>query len=90
MAESEIDRYGRILIPKHVRERLGLEDRTRIEITIRGQEVVLRPKHSDLEEDIQRLEAFLREEAPKAFVNEPTEEDSKWLSMEYCLRKIGL
>jgi AbrB family looped-hinge helix DNA binding protein len=90
LAESEIDRYGRILIPKHVRDRLGLGEKTSMEVTIRGQEVVLRPINRDLEGEVQRLGDFLREKAPRAFVNRPKEEDSKWLSREYCLRKIGL
>lgn len=90
MAESEIDRYGRVLIPKAVRERLGLSDKTLLEISVRGQELVLRPKHKELDEAVHQLVAFLRDQAPRGFVNPPSEGDSKWLSREYCLRKIGL
>jgi len=90
LASAELDRYGRVLIPREVRERLGLKPKTPLEVTVRGREVVLRVKDVDLDREVERLAAFLEREAPEPFVNEPSKGDSKWLSRDYCLRKLGL
>ncbi|MFQ6095975.1 MAG: AbrB/MazE/SpoVT family DNA-binding domain-containing protein [Candidatus Bathyarchaeia archaeon] len=90
MARVEIDRYGRILIPREVRERLGLKPKTPLEVAVRGSEVVLRVKNADLDAEVKELATFMEREAPEPFVNEPSKGDSKWLSKEYCLRKLGL
>ena len=85
-----IDKYGRILIPKDVRERLGLRPGTTLELLVKGNEIVLRPFYVDLERRVKEVAEYLAREAPKAFVNVPRRGDSKWLSREYCLRKLGL
>ncbi|MEM2123099.1 MAG: AbrB/MazE/SpoVT family DNA-binding domain-containing protein [Candidatus Bathyarchaeia archaeon] len=85
-----IDRYGRVLIPKEVRERLGLEPNTALELIVKGGEIVLRPRSMDLEGRIDELSEYLMREVPEAFVNEPRGGDSKWFSRSYCLRKLGL
>ncbi|MBS7646132.1 MAG: AbrB/MazE/SpoVT family DNA-binding domain-containing protein [Candidatus Bathyarchaeia archaeon] len=85
-----IDRYGRVLIPKEVRGRLGLKPNTALELIVKGGEIVLRPRSLDLEGRIDELSEYLMREAPEAFVNEPCGGDSKWLSRSYCLRKLGL
>ncbi len=90
MAIVEIDRYGRVLIPREVREMLGLKPKTPLEVIVKGTEVVLRVKNTDLDGEIRELAAFLEREAPEPFVNAPSRGDSKWLSKRYCLRKLGL
>jgi len=85
-----IDKYGRVLIPKEVRNRMGLKPGTTLDIAVRGDEIVLKPRDVDLEKRIEELEEFLEREAPKAFVNPSYRDDSKWFSRDYCLRKLGL
>lgn len=85
-----IDKYGRVLIPKEIRDRLGLVPDTTLDLFVRGDELVLRPRNLDLERRVEELAEFLSRETPKAFVNPPTGGDSKWLSRDHCLRKIGL
>ena len=41
--ETTVDRFGRIVIPKRVRESLGLSPGTKMEIESVGDEVVLKP-----------------------------------------------
>ena len=85
-----VDKYGRVLIPREVREKLGLKPNMTLDLLVRGNEIVLRPRNLDLEGKINELSEYLMREAPKAFVNKPREGDSKWLSRSYCLRKLGL
>jgi len=90
LAEAQIDKYGRILIPKEIRERLGLKPETSFEVTVRGSEIILRMKNTDLDKEVEELAAFLEREAPKPFMNKSSRGDSKWLSERYRLRKLGL
>jgi len=90
LAIAEIDRYGRVLIPKEIRERLGLKPNTPLEVSVKGREIVLGMKNTDLDGEIRELAAFLEREAPEPFVGAPSKGDSKWLSRRYCLRKLGL
>jgi transcriptional pleiotropic regulator of transition state genes len=85
-----IDRYGRVLIPKEVRERLGLEPSTVLDLIVRGEEIVLRPRNPSLERKVDELSEYLTREAPEAFVSKPEGGDSKWFSRRYCLKKLGL
>jgi AbrB family looped-hinge helix DNA binding protein len=41
--ETTIDRFGRVVIPKHVREALGLEAGESLVIEKRGEGILLRP-----------------------------------------------
>ncbi|MEM3078496.1 MAG: AbrB/MazE/SpoVT family DNA-binding domain-containing protein [Nitrososphaerales archaeon] len=85
-----IDKYGRVLIPKEIRGRLGLKPNMALELIVKGNEVILRPRSLDLERRVEELSEYLAHEAPEAFVNELREGDSKWLSKKYCLKKLGL
>ena len=90
MAESKVDRYGRVLIPKDVRRKLGLELGGPVELQIRGRELVLRRIDTELDERVRVWTDGLRRGSPRAFLIGVREGDSKWLSREYCLRKLGL
>lgn len=85
-----IDKYGRVLIPKEIRDKLGLKPGTTLDIIIRGNELILRPHDVKLEQKVRELEEFLNRETPKAFVKPLHRGDSKWFSEDYCLRKLGL
>ena len=90
MAKSKVDGYGRVLIPKEVRNKLNLCEGDIVEISVKGQDLILRKSNVDLERRVQVwAEAVLRS-APKPFVAEVRVGDSKWLSRGYCLRKLGL
>ena len=85
----KVDRYGRIVIPKEVRERLGIRENSELTLEVREEEIVIRVEKGDLEKRVDELVEFLRNNAPKAFVSEVEEED-KWLTRAYSLEKIGL
>ena len=85
-----IDKYGRVLIPKEIREKMGLRPGATLHITVRGDEIVLKPRSIELERRVKELKEFLERETPKAFMNPPNRGDSKWFSEDYCLRKLGL
>lgn len=90
MAETEVDTYGRVLIPKGVREKLGLKSGTSLQMTVKGSELILRIRDVKLEKRVDELAEYLEREAPKPFVSEILREDSKWFSRRHCLRKLGL
>ena len=41
--ETTVDKFGRIVIPRRVRESLGLRPGTKLELELFGDEVVLKP-----------------------------------------------
>ncbi len=41
--KTTLDRFGRVVVPKDIRDRLGLRPGTEVEIDEKGSEVVLRP-----------------------------------------------
>ncbi len=41
--KTTLDRFGRVVVPKDIRDRLGLRPGTEIEIDEKGNEVVLKP-----------------------------------------------
>ena len=84
-----IDKYGRILLPKEVRERLGIHKNSELILSVGEDEIVIRVQRESLEKKVNDLIEFLRNNAPKAFVFE-VEEDEKWLTRRYSLEKIGL
>ncbi|MFQ6077491.1 MAG: AbrB/MazE/SpoVT family DNA-binding domain-containing protein [Candidatus Bathyarchaeia archaeon] len=90
MAKSRVDRYGRVLIPKEVRRKLGLDSGEPVELRIRGRELILRRFDKELDERVRDWADGLRRASPGAFITEARGGDSKWLSREYCLRKLGL
>jgi AbrB family looped-hinge helix DNA binding protein len=45
--ETTVDRFGRIVIPKRLREDLGLRPGTRLEIEAAGEELLLKPVHEE-------------------------------------------
>jgi len=82
-----VDRYGRIVLPKKIRDQLGIRENTELTLDVRDDEIVLRVWRDDLNERVNELIEFLRSNAPKAFVSE-VREGEKWLTN--WLEKIGL
>ena len=84
-----VDRYGRIVLPKEIREKLGIHENSELTLSVREDEIVIRVRREDLEKKVDDLIEFLKNNAPKAFVSE-VGEDEKWLTRKYSLEKIGL
>ncbi|ADC66522.1 transcriptional regulator, AbrB family [Ferroglobus placidus DSM 10642] len=84
-----VDRYGRIVLPKEIRERLGIHENSELTLSVREDEIVIRVQREDLEKKVDDLIEFLKNNAPKAFVSE-VEEEEKWMTRKYGLEKIGL
>ena len=84
-----VDRYGRIVLPKEVRDMLGIREDSELTLSVRDDEIVIRIERSDLEKRVDDLIEFLENNAPKAFVAE-VREGEKWMTRKYGLKKIGL
>jgi len=84
-----VDRYGRIVLPKEIREMLGIHENSELMLNVREDEIVIRVQRGNLEKKVDDLIEFLKNNAPKAFVSE-VEENEKWLTRKYSLEKIGL
>ncbi|MCX6648234.1 MAG: AbrB/MazE/SpoVT family DNA-binding domain-containing protein [Candidatus Bathyarchaeota archaeon] len=87
---EKVDRFGRVLIPRRIRETLNLTADTEIEFELRGRELVIRGLDSDLESTVDDWESSLKRSLPRAFAAEPIEEESKWYPKEYPRAKLGL
>jgi len=85
-----VDEEGRLALPEVVKEKLGLRPGSLLAVLLKGKVLILKPVDKGLEERVARLAEFLEHEAPKPFVREVDARGSKWLSEEYCLRKLGL
>ena len=84
-----VDKYGRIVLPKEIREKFGIKENSELTLTVRDDEIVIRVHRGDLEKRVDELIEFLKNNAPKPFVAE-VEGDEKWLTKNYGLEKIGL
>jgi len=84
-----VDKYGRIVLPKDIREEFGIKENSELTLTVREDEIVIRIQRSNLEKRVDDLIEFLKNNAPKPFVAE-VKGDGKWLTKNYGLEKIGL
>ena len=73
-----VDRYGRIVIPKEVRDKFGIKENTELTLTVKDDEIVIKIQKDDLEKRVDDSIEFLRNNAPKPFVAEVKGEE-KWL-----------
>jgi transcriptional pleiotropic regulator of transition state genes len=88
LAKFKMDKFGRILIPKQIRDRLGIVEGTEVEIEVKGGKILIKPD-VELEKRVEEAIDYLKNNAPKPFVSfEEVEE--KWFSREYILKKMGL
>jgi transcriptional pleiotropic regulator of transition state genes len=85
----KVDRFGRVLIPRKIREALNLTADTEIESELRGRELVIRGRNFNLETAVDAWESSLRCCLPHAFIVKPTNKKSKLYTREYQ-RKLGL
>ena len=85
----KVDKYGRISLPKDIREEFGLRENDELTIEVREDEIVIRAHRGDLEKRVDELVECLRSHSPKPFVAE-VEEGEKWVTRKHTLEKIGL
>ena len=84
-----IDRQGRMVVPSHIREALGIKDGGRISIRLDGPRLILEPASKDVKEQVNKWTKLARDSKAEACTEE-TEENWKWMSREYARRKLGL
>lgn len=84
-----IDRQGRLVLPSHVREALGLKEGGQVTIRFDGSRVVLEPVSKNVEEKVEEWVSLARNLRAEAF-SEEHDESWKWMSHEYARRKLGL
>lgn len=84
-----IDKQGRLVLPSHVREALGLKEGGHVTMRFDGSRVILEPASKDVKQNVREwadLARSLRAEA----LSEEYDESWKWMSLEYARRKLGL
>ena len=84
-----MDKFGRILIPKEIRNSLGIGENTELEIEVKDEKILIKPVDYSLEKKVDEVINYLKTSAPKPFVSD-VEVEEKWYSAEYSLKKIGL
>jgi len=84
-----IDRQGRLVLPSHIREVLGLKEGGHVSIRLDGFRVILEPMSKDLEVKVQEWANLALSLRVEAFTEE-FRESWKWMSREYARRKLGL
>ena len=89
MAKVKMDKFGRILIPKEIRNSLRIGENTELEIEIKDEKILIKPVDYSLEKKVDEVINYLKTSAPKPFVTDE-EVEEKWYSAEYSLKKIGL
>ena len=87
----KIDKQGRIIIPKEIRDKLGLHN-TDLKIHVIGNKIIIEPFNSELEQQASEWEKALKNLDIEAFRidHDKEENESKWFSEGYAKQKLGL
>ncbi len=84
-----IDKQGRLVLPSHIREVLGLKEGGQLSIRLDGSRVILEPISKDIKEKVQEWANIALSLKVEAFTEEYNE-SWKWMSREYARKKLGL
>ncbi len=84
-----VDRQGRLVLPSHVREILGLKEGGKVSLRLDDSRIILEPISQDLNEKVQEWVSLALSLKAEAFTEE-SKESWKWMSREYAGRKLGL
>ena len=84
-----IDRQGRMVIPSHMREALGIKDGGSISIRLDGSRLIIEPASKDVKEKVNKWIKIAKDTKTEAFT-EKTDDSTRWMSDEYARRKLGL
>ncbi|MHA2369441.1 MAG: hypothetical protein ACXADX_11535 [Candidatus Hodarchaeales archaeon] len=89
---TNIDKQGRILIPKDYREKLGLGDETPVRIHLVDRRIILEVYDSHLHLAVEKWKEKLIRKKIQAFTmpEPPMSSDPKWFSEEFARQKLGL
>jgi bifunctional DNA-binding transcriptional regulator/antitoxin component of YhaV-PrlF toxin-antitoxin module len=87
--EITIDRQGRLVMPSHLLEALGVKDGGQISIRLDGPRLILEPAPKYTKERVDEWAKLARDTYAEANTEE-TGESWKWMSREYVRRKLGL
>jgi len=82
-----IDRFGRIVIPKGIRKVLGIKPGSELVIELRGSMIIIRPVR-DIDKVIDRWFDKMLKMNVKAKYFRPS--GGKWMSDGYVRRKLGI
>jgi len=86
---TAIDKQGRLVIPSHIREALGLKGGGEVTIRLDGPRVIIEPISNDVTKRVREWIDLTKSLGAEAFTEE-TDESWKWMSSEYARRKLGL
>ncbi|MEM3438018.1 MAG: AbrB/MazE/SpoVT family DNA-binding domain-containing protein [Nitrososphaerales archaeon] len=84
-----IDKQGRLVLPSHIREALGLKEGGQVSIRLNGSRIILEPISKNVKEKVQEWVNLALSLNVEAFTEE-SKESWKWISLEYARRKLGL
>ena len=84
-----IDRQGRLVVPSHLREALGVKDGGQISIRLDGPRLILEPAPKYTKEKVDEWAKLARDTKAEANAEE-TGESWEWMSREFARRKLGL
>jgi len=82
-----IDKFGRIVIPKGIQRALGIKPGSELIIELRGSMIIIRPVR-DIDRIIDRWFDKMLKISVKAKYFRPS--GGKWLGDEYVRRKLGV
>lgn len=86
---TTIDKQGRLVLPAHIREALGLKGGGEVTIRLDGPRVIIEPVSNDVKKKVREWIDLTKSLEAEAFTEE-TDESWKWMSSEYARRKLGL
>ncbi|MBN2336412.1 AbrB/MazE/SpoVT family DNA-binding domain-containing protein [Candidatus Bathyarchaeota archaeon] len=84
-----VDKQGRLVLPAHLREALGIKGGGEVSVRLDGPRVIIEPVSNDVKKNVQQWMDLARSHVDEAFTEEP-DESWKWMSSEYARRKLGL